>query len=697
MNSPKVLSSPWQRAPSLMPSLLAVICISLLLFLLLLLSLSAMATGTQAARVPQAHGKMWYVSLQGADRNPCSSAKPCRTVQAALDKAGAGDIVKIARGTYTDTVGTVALITQSLTLQGGWDDSFTVHNPSSYPTELDAQRASPVVVLEGLPELPIITPTIEGFVLTGGNGTGVLGCAELSDPAPGGCGGGIYAANAIPQILNNTISDNIASVSGQGYGGGIYIQGITVGGLISGNTIVNNVAAISDAATVIGHGGGVNLSFASPLVRDNLIDGNRAAVGEGYGGGVRLRHSASTLYANVIRDNIASVATASTVVGHGGGIHVQQWEGVNGPTIVGNELRGNIASVGGQGTGGGIRLADVDVEITDNLIISNFASLDSTAFGNGGGLYAKLGTWLLYNNQVLSNVCTTDGPRGFGGGFQLEEGHAIVEGNLFAGNVARTSTQSRVAYGGGLNLLRCSGAVHGNVLRENIVSPMVTGNAGYGGGLSIRQNPANGAPVTVEGNLIFDNQSAELAGGVWLYGVAPVTLTNNFIAGNSAARNGGGICVIGSAEHPASAVLVHNTVAENSGNSGDEGIYVSGVASLSMINNIVVSHSTGICLDGSPPTVTAAASYTLFYHNTVADTSAMVASTNPISGQPAFVSSRGRDYHIGSDSAARDAGTRTWVCVDVDGDVRPIGKGVDIGADEFSPLKFYLPILLRSN
>ena len=52
------------------------------------------------------------------------------------------------------------------------------------------------------------------------------------------------------------------------------------------------------------------------------------------------------------------------------------------------------------------------------------------------------------------------------------------------------------------------------------------------------------------------------------------------------------------------------------------------------------------------------------------------------------------DYHLGSGSAALDAGVDAGMTTDFDGDPRPIGTGFDIGFDE-APLKVYLPVLLR--
>jgi len=52
-------------------------------------------------------------------------------------------------------------------------------------------------------------------------------------------------------------------------------------------------------------------------------------------------------------------------------------------------------------------------------------------------------------------------------------------------------------------------------------------------------------------------------------------------------------------------------------------------------------------------------------------------------------------YHLQVGSAAMDAGVDAGVDHDIDGDARPLGRGFDIGADEFVYYEVYLPLVLR--
>jgi hypothetical protein len=64
--------------------------------------------------------------------------------------------------------------------------------------------------------------------------------------------------------------------------------------------------------------------------------------------------------------------------------------------------------------------------------------------------------------------------------------------------------------------------------------------------------------------------------------------------------------------------------------------------------------------------------------------------------EPDFVDPDGGDYHIGSGSAAIDAGVDAGVTVDIDGDSRIDYAPPDIGADEFTTYDIYLPLVQRS-
>src|SRR5688572_16461500 len=59
----------------------------------------------------------WYVDDTGSDANDCmSAATPCQTLQAAINKAGSGDTIHVAEGTYP--VAGLVTVDKTLTLLG---------------------------------------------------------------------------------------------------------------------------------------------------------------------------------------------------------------------------------------------------------------------------------------------------------------------------------------------------------------------------------------------------------------------------------------------------------------------------------------------------------------------------------------------------------------------------------------------------
>lgn len=65
--------------------------------------------------------------------NDClASATPCRTITHGLTQAASGDVVEVAGGTYEETALTFD-VTQTLTLSGGWNGSFTSRDPAGDP------------------------------------------------------------------------------------------------------------------------------------------------------------------------------------------------------------------------------------------------------------------------------------------------------------------------------------------------------------------------------------------------------------------------------------------------------------------------------------------------------------------------------------------------------------------------------------
>jgi CSLREA domain-containing protein len=186
---------------------------------------------------------------------------------------------------------------------------------------------------------------------------------QPTDGAPGGLGGGVFAAAA--NVINSTIDSNTAFSAG----GGIYS---TVAAILTNSTVNDNQALLFG-------GGGILAPTASLF--NSTVSGNMAFGGVGGGiNAVTLNMTNST-----VSGNTAAVAG-------GGGIAAIT------ATLTGSTVSGNVAN----GSGGGIHTGTVNLT---NSTINGNRSLG--AIGGGGGIFAGSGTIL--NSTITQNFAATDG------------------------------------------------------------------------------------------------------------------------------------------------------------------------------------------------------------------------------------------------------------------------------------------------
>lgn len=221
-----------------------------------------------------------------------------------------------------------------------------------------------------------------------------------------------------------------------------------------------------------------------------------------------------------------------------------------------------------------------------------------------------------------------------------------------------------------------------------IVSNEIVSNVAQISGGGIDLGCCGGTIPFIARNLIAYNDGGGSGGGVKV-DTTHARLVNNILARNQA-DDGAGIWLDGMVSYPVSMTLIHNTWVGDP--AGGEGVWVGPYVTATLVNNIIVSHTTGIT-NTVPASSTVTADYSLFEGNGI-DYGSGVSSTNEVSGVVAFVAPATGDYHIGSGSAAIDAGVGAGVTDDIDGDPRPVGLAPDIGADEFAP-RIYLPLVLK--
>ena len=374
------------------------------------------------------------------------------------------------------------------------------------------------------------------------------------------------------------------------------------------------------------------------------------------GGGVYIYEAAATISDCVVHSNTASTASIDAW-SLGGGLFLYR----SAATLSGNTVQSNTASTANWGVGGGLFLYECDnATLSGNTVQGNIAGAASDGFG--GGLYLSYSNATLSGNTVQGNTAST-ASGGFGGGLYLSYSNAILEGNAVEGNTASTVDRGQ---GGGLRLVYSAATLSGNTIVSNTatLSPTASGHGG----------------------------------GVWVFGCSPFTLTNNLLADNHANTEGSGLWFEGTSTDPTSGRLLHTTIADNRGSG--QGVYVDEYTTLAFTNTIIAGHSSvGITVTaGSTATLEA----TLWYGNG-SDTDGggyIFTGTVNVYGDPAFVNPSAWDYHLAAGSAAIDKGVNAGVTTDIDGHLRPLGEGYDLGADEWEwPPRaiIYLPLTLRNN
>jgi serralysin len=212
--------------------------------------------------------------------------------------------------------------------------------------------------------------------------------------------------------------------------------------------------------------------------------------------------------------------------------------------------------------------------------------------------------------------------------------------------------------------------LEGNTIRHN--------QGSEGGGIGINA----GNPISVRSNRIYGNEASYQGGGLRV-SYNDADLVNNYVTGNKGGT-GAGLYARGS-----SLMLKHNTFVRNLGGDG-VGLAIAQDSRVAMTNTIVVSQTVGVSVvPGAVAGDGASLESTLWGQGVWANLTDWAGDvdvgTINVWGDPGFVDPDGDDYHIGPGSAAVDAGVDAGVRVDSDSEVRPMGGGFDIGADEFWP------------
>lgn len=605
----------------------------------------------------------------------CPSGCDFAELQPAIDGAAAGDSIKIATGDYT-TLTTIsgktqiAYLDKSLTLRGGYSADLSEWNPELYPTRLDAQGNGRVIYITGA-----IDVALDGLQLVNGQ-------------ANGG-GAGIYAVDANLHLQNSIISGSRSPV---GSGIGVRLSG---GSLTMAQCTVTDSQPTSNDENIY-YGGGLYALNATVNITDstftnNVLTNYGGIWHWGCGGGVALEECDSTLERLTFSGNLASRYKN----GEGGGLYSLGGTLVLRDTTFSN----NTAAATGDGVGGGAFTGTTNALIEGCTFTGNTTSQASGLTGRGGGLMVGVprGTGTIVGVQVLDSVFA-DNRANDGGGLAAQTALDLtISGNEFSGNANSGVSILTAANMGGATAVELSdNEFTNNVTALNGGGAMIygavdvlgntfTGNvaAGNGGGIFESETDRNNnATATYDGNL-FAGNSALNGGGLYL---SPIFSTNlrisyrNMAFVNNTASNQGGAIYFHRFAHDTTP-FDFLTLANNPDSSGAMIYHVMG--NVVYTNCILADAEVGFYRNSDSVTFDH-----VLRHNVTTPFSSPWAlpftDTAPVEGDPKFAAD---GYHLQRGSAAIDTGVATSVIDDIDGEPRPRGHGVDIGADE-SPYAF---------
>lgn len=436
---------------------------------------------------------------------------------------------------------------------------------------------------------------------------------------------------------------------------------------------------------------GIYISGAVPTIRNSIIEGNNASncgtAGACGGGGIYIDNSAPTFDNCTIRANVAdnrygcgiyitgdaggatilnstiggsALADGNTCANTGAGAGIYYTGSSTGTLeISGSTIQNNA----GNNLGGGIHLSG----ITYATIITGSAVTDNQTSSSGAGIYSLNSPLIITDTNIDGNESLH-----YGGGLYLngEDADAVISGGSINDNLS-TSTSDGHAAGvymiNGSDLTYTNGSINGNIAGGNL-----------GGGIYVVSADSE---LTLTNVFVQGNKIKQHGGGIYLVSGSSSVITNSVVTGNAAGtgtwEDGGGIFSNGALE------VYSSTIAGNYAGQGG-GVHIAG-GTATITNSILWDNTSG-----------SGTSDEIFGSPTVSysDIEGGFSGTGNLNLDPVFVTPAQAgsgaptvlgDFHIQSTSNVIDQGTYTNAPTnDIDDQPRPLGSGIDMGADEFA-------------
>lgn len=233
---------------------------------------------------------VYYVTPNGsgtADGSSAADAACEMKLQMVLNAATAGDVVKIATGEYNantlsdpnDPQSYTFVVPAGVTVEGGYDNNFTVRDPFTNVTTLSAVADYRGQIVNGYHAVTFAdgseTTIIDGVTLTGGKATSMVGSGENTQ-------GGGARVPSWGHIRNCRVYGNEAI-----QGGGLYLL---PGALVSGTVVNKNTAEEGAGIYAIATNASENLRahVVSSTVTDNAATENAGGIYFADGGALFL-------------------------------------------------------------------------------------------------------------------------------------------------------------------------------------------------------------------------------------------------------------------------------------------------------------------------------------------------------------------------------------------------------------------------
>lgn len=495
--------------------------------------------------------------------------------------------------------------------------------------------------------------------------------------------------------INAAVDGDLVSVAP-----GTYVENID----FVGKAITVRSEAVADVTVIDGNGVDSVVHCISGESEGTTISGFTLQNGDtDWGGGIYCKEASINIEDCNIFDNSAT---------SGGGIYCGYYSTVN---ITNCFIDGNTVS----SVGGGVDCYNYSVVVINNSTISN-----NTAHGGGGIYINDAASVILSDNEVVRNSVV--GVYGvFGGGMKCSYTSPVITNCHFAENssddrgagIYFRNSSPTISHctvtgnlGTGIETEYSSPVISDTVITHNtkgiyliydtpgaiILDCTIFANEKSGIQLGNRPSPtirncvisenrwsgisSSGSFPLIENCLILGNTRDGGAGGIDSF-MDDFTIRNCMLVNNEG-LSGGGISIWYS-----QAIIENCTIADNIGRVYGGGISADQDSSLSIINSIFWGNEAQfgkqMSLGDTNPSI-ATVSYSNFQGGEqevlVEGQSVLNWLEGNIDADPIFVGDG--DYHLIASSPCIDAGTDIGVYTDIDGDVRSLGDGFDMGADE---------------